>query len=303
MIQNSKFNVGLLYEKSASSNPWKNQDYVLVPEMQPQTLVDVFLKNKQMAQIPIPPIQKSVICGTCVGDASLKINKNYKNARIQCRHSTTQADWFFWKYLICLKNYVNGFDSICFQPIDGKQPFKPNSLYGKLKVTTKASPDFTQIYDLITSQKKINLQRKWLNHMNNYFLMTLWLDDGSLYHKNQGVFCLDSIPFEQQKVLSVYLKSVWRIECVVKPTGKIMSNGKPSYRLHFKDQTNLLNFFKIIAPIIPVKQMLYKIKFVPKNNLDLLQRWASDVVELVHPDFKTDLKLEYTTLIANYKIT
>ena len=305
----SKKNLQILYEKSMSNNPCGKYHYALPQEINPFVISNkkVSLKNKEMANINISNIHKSVICGTCIGDSSLKINKGYINARIQCRHSTKQASWFFWKWMICLRDYSNGLNSITLQKPDEKQVNKSfilnynkeNYLEGKLKITTKADENLTKIYNIICKKNKTEITRKWLNHMNNYFLMTLWLDDGSLYNKRQGVFCLDSIPFEQQKILSIYLKSVWNIECFIRETKIKMKNGKTSYRLFISNQESLLLFLKLIAPIIPVREMLYKIMFVPKNNIDLLKRWASEISNLVNEDFKEQVKQDYNKIIYN----
>lgn len=284
-----------LYQQAKAGNPWDQQN--LPRPFDPQTNLN--LSRKQMAQLPFSSIEKSVLCATCLGDSSLKINRGYKNARIQCRHSTNQAAWFFWKWTVCLKTYSNGLNSMTLQKADGYQ--KANAL-GKLKITTLAREDLTAIYKLICDQNQLVIKRKWLNHMNNYFLMTLWLDDGSLYNKRQGVFCIDSTPYEQQVILSAYLKKVWKIETVVKPIKLVTADGKQRYRLFICNQKSLLVFLKLIAPIIPVKQMLYKIMFVPKNNLPLLQRWTSEVVNLVQADFKDQLQKDYDKIIKNYVI-
>jgi len=43
--------------------------------------------------------------------------------------------------------------------------------------------------------------------------------------------------------------------------------------------------------------MLYKVMFVPFNNKGLLQRWASELVELVQPEFRDYVKNHYETLL------
>ena len=283
-----------LYEQEKAGNPWDQQPF---PKPLFPYSSDVNLNRKKMAQLPFSSIETSVLCATCVGDSSLKINRNYRNARIQCRHSTNQAAWFFWKWSVCLKSYSNGFDSMTLQEPDG---YQKTSVLGKLKITTPAQKNLTELYELLCQKNRLIIKRKWLNHMNNYFLMTLWLDDGSLYNKRQGVFCLDSTPYEQQVIFSAYLKRVWKIETVVKPTKLIMANGKMSYRIFICNQESLLTFLKLIAPVIPVKQMLYKIMFVPKNNLPLLQRWTSEVVNLVHADFKKQLQQDYDRILRTY---
>lgn len=77
-------------------------------------------------------------------------------------------------------------------------------------------------------------------------------------------------------------------------------NGTLTYRLYISNQQSLLKFLRIIAPIIPVKDMMYKVMFVPKNNLDLLQRWASEICELVQPEFQMYLKKEYHKIMDSY---
>lgn len=283
-----------LYQQAKTGNPWNKQS---LPEPLYPLYNNVNLSRKQMAQLSFSAIETSVLCGTCVGDSSLKINRGYRNARIQCRHSTNQAAWFFWKWQLCLKLYSNGLNSMVLQKADGFQ--KSNAL-GKLKITTHAREDLTALYKLLCEQNKLVIKRKWLNHMNSYFLMTLWLDDGSLYNRRQGVFCLDSTPYKQQVILSAYLKRVWKIETVVKPIKNVAADGKKQYRLFICNQKSLMAFLKLIAPIIPVKQMLYKIMFVPKNNLPLLQRWTSEVVSLVQADFKDQLQHEYNKILRTY---
>ena len=275
-----------------------NKDYQMPAPTLPASLNNVDLSRKQMAQIPIDPIQKSVLCGTCLGDSSLRIQKNYKSARIQNRHSSRQAAWFLWKWSVCLKKYVpESSSALQFQNADGKQlksELKEGEEFlGKLKLATIVHPDLTALHSVICPNNKDIISRSWLNHMNNYFLMTLWLDDGSLYNGKQGLICLQSTPVDEQKILIEYLKAVWDIETFLVDSGTVMSNGLKAYNIHLKDQNNLLKLLRLIAPIIPVKEMLYKVMFVPNNTTGLLQRWASEVTELVMPEFRSYVSEEY----------
>lgn len=300
--------VGILYEKYKEQYPQYQTNYAMVPPKVPPKLQNVDLSKKQMAKVPIKDLQKSVICATCLADSSLRISRGYRNARIQSRQSTRQAAWFFWKWTFCLKEYINGLSSITFQYPDGYQrTVLPNDrtqlsdIVGKLKVSTKAHSDLTELHSIICESNQERIERYWLNHMTDYFLMTLWLDDGSLFNKRQGVICLDSSPLDQQKVLVDYLKAVWDIEAYCFDTNEKMSNGQPRYRIRIKNMESLLKLLRIVAPIIPVKEMLYKVMFVPLNNTDLLQRWASEVSELVLPEFREFIKEEYRVKIANYE--
>ena len=286
----------------------------------PKKLKHVDLSSKKMAQIPIEEPVKSVLCGTCLGDSSLRINPKYANARIQNRHSSRQASWFFWKWTVCCSEYTNGLDSMTFQVSDGYQKDsskkEDEETLGKLKVSTKAHKDLTALHSIICPKNKEKIERYWLNHMTDYFLMVIWLDDGSLYNTHQGCLSLDFFPKEEQEIFVNYLESVWDVKAYLKNTVELppkagalsararargrrlkMKDGRDLYKIYIKDQESLLNLLRIVAPLIPVKEMLSKVMFVPFNNKGLLQRWASELVELVQPEFRDYVKKHYETLL------
>lgn len=291
----------------------------------PENLRKVNLSKKRMAQVKIPEPVKSVICGTCLGDSSLRINPKYANARIQNRHSSHQYSWFFWKWLVCCREYTNGINSMTFQNPDGysvPRAFKERasrdpvildngagpdcaairddfSMTGKLKVTTKAHKDLTNLHSIICPKNKEKIERSWLNHMTNYFLMVIWLDDGSLYNNRQGRICLDFFPKEEQQIFADYLKAAWGIETYVKNTGSKMKDGRDRHRIIIKDYENLFKLLRVVAPLVPVKEMLYKVTFVPVKNKGLLQRWASEVVDLVLPEFREYMIEKYDEILKN----
>jgi hypothetical protein len=282
----------------------------------PPSLALVDLSKKEMAKVPIDDLQKSVLCGTIIADSSLAINKGYANARIQNRHSTRQAAWFFWKWMVCLGDFNRGISSVTLQDADGKQkksPLLPGEKHlGKLKISTAATPTLTALHSVIckSGNGKKTIERRWLNHMTNYFLMTVWLDDGSLMHRRQGarsspptiegVICLDETPLVQQKTFVDYLRAVWGIEAYIQQKEIRMANGEYAYIIHIKDMQSLLKLLRIVAPIVPVKEMLYKILFVPLNNTDLLQRWASEVTELVLPEFRDYVREYYDRELSTH---
>jgi hypothetical protein len=294
----------ILYGKFKEKYPQYLRGYKMPTPMAPLKCRNVDLSDKQMAKVSIPELQKSVLCGTVLSDGSLRIQPRYKNARIQNRHSSRQCEWFFWKWTVCLKDYITGVEAIQFQNPDGFQKDliqRPGEYLGKLKVATRALPQLTELHSVVCKNNREKIERSWLNHMTDYFLMTVWLDDGSLFNYRQGRICLDSSPLDQQQVFVNYLKSVWGIEAYCMDTKLKMRNGQDRYRICIKDQESLLKLLRIVAPIIPVKEMLYKIMFVPINNTDLLQRWASEVSELVLPEFRQYVKDEYQNIIINYQ--
>lgn len=287
-----------LLEKTYTKYPeWKQQSYKLSEPTYPSKLVNVHIAEKQVAQVPIDDISKSVLCGSLVGDSSIAINKGYANARYQNRHSTRQMSWFVWKNLVVLKKFNNE-SGVSYQEPDGYQENvtpMPGEILGKVKVASKAKPELTALHNIIVEGGKTKIKRSWLNHMNSYFLMTVWLDDGSLMHNRQGVICLNSTPQSEQTILRGYLLKVWGIESSSQQ-GAVMKNGQVSYRITIDNMESLLKLLRLIAPLIPVREMLYKIYFVPENNPSLLQRWKTEVLELVRPEFVDDVKEFYDKL-------
>jgi hypothetical protein len=301
----------------------------------PDSMSNVNIRNKRYAQIRYDDdlfqsdIKKSLLCGTVFGDCSFNINvgsplplktqsvfyRTGTNARIQNKHSTRQFDWFLWKWLVALRQFVqSGRSAIQFSFPDGYQvnstPFPQSGtegrntnveVLGKLKIATNASESLTKMHSLLCPNNKKKFQRFWLNAQNNYFLMGLWLDDGSLTHQRQGEFCLDLFPAAELEILRDSFSTVWKFETVVRKISRTYRGEVREYsRLFIVDQENLLIFLRLVAPIVPVHSMLYKIMFVPANNVDLLQRWATEVSGLVLPGFREYVRDHYNKIIENY---
>jgi hypothetical protein len=283
-----------LIERAFSENPQWNDCLEAKP---PQALAKVRLEHKQVANLPISEPVLSVLAGTITGDSSIGIDKRYQNARVQGRHSTQQYSWFAWKYMHILKKYTNR-SGVVFTDPDGYQVGAESTIpgvpIGKLKIATKAHEDLTELNKIICPHGKKELSRFWLNHMTDYYLMTVWLDDGSLHCEKgrQGRISLDSFPLREQKVFMGYLETVWGVKTTHVDTGKVMKNGQAIWKIDIADLDNLMKFLRIVAPIVPVKEMLYKVCLMPQDK-GLLQRWKSELLGLVHPQFVDYIKDYY----------
>jgi hypothetical protein len=291
-IENSQILVTILQKEFLMKYPEQDLDITKkpLPKAAPGLPQNLNLTRSEMAQLNLNPSVLSVLCGTLLGDASLQIQTGYANARFQYRHSTRQTEWFMWKTLGPLKDFM-GEKSIQFQNPDGKQR-KTNLVggecLGKLKVSSLVSPVLTSLYKILCINKKIVIERHWLNHMNAYFLMALWLDDGSLVGKRQGIFCFYSTPEKELKVLADYIKLVWQIDCQVQQ----VQSKNDLFHIVISDQQNLYKLMEIIAPLIPVKTMLYKVCFYPTDD-NLLQRWTTRIKELVRKEWHDEIDKQY----------
>jgi len=305
------------YPKKESSIAKGNRDFVIISlkefrkdysaeDMDVKKLIPIFptslekvdLSTKQMSQINLNPVVVSSICGMVFGDGSLNINKGYTNARLQIRQSSRETDWFLWKAVYILNEFTTE-TSICFQKPDGYQRQAPpigGETLGKWKVLTKVDPELTKLYNILCTDGHKTLKRVWLNHMNNYFLMTLWLDNGSLNGHRQGVLSLNSTPLDQALVLVNYLDKVWDIksEATIVESKKTATNKEP-VAITISNLDNLEKLLRIIAPIIPVKSMLYKVCLYPLDS-SRLQRWTSELKTLIKPEWHDYLEKYYAYL-------
>jgi len=264
----------------------------------PSSLKQVNLSQKEMAQLGLHPVVLSTLCGTVFGDSSLKVQKNYANARLSYRHSTRQTDWFLWKTLCAFSEFTTE-EGIQFQLPDGFQAeaaLIAGECLGKWKLSTRVDTKLTNLQQKIAPKNVKTIERFWLNHMNNYFLMTLWLDDGSLVGDLgcQGIIATGEMPLEQVTILAEYLTTVWGIAC---HGGELesqkMRNGRLATRLYISDKENLQKFLRLIAPIVPVKSMLYKICFFP-DDVSLQQCWASELKSMVRLEWHNEIDKIYS---------
>lgn len=276
----------------------------LPPLKDPPKMENVILDKKEMAQTGVHPITASVLCGTLFGDASLDRSSSGK-PRIQMRHSTRQSEWFLWKCFCGLQGHVQD-TSVSFELPDGYQLKTPpigGELLGKLHVATLRSSEQAVLLDIVAKPHK-EIKRSWLNHMNAYFLMTLWLDDGSLVsYSREGVWCLNSTPLAQAEILVDYFETVWGFKCkaTIDKSRVTKTNPEP-VSITFLDQDQLEVFLRIIAPLVPVESMLYKVCFCP-IDCSRQQRWASELKTLVrtewHPTIDAILNYSLAARAAN----
>lgn len=229
---------------------------------------------------------EEIILGSLLGDGSLKIHKNYQNARFSFRHSINQRDYFFWK-----KSQLSDISGEkCFWETKGN-----DGLGGKkLRYQSIASPKLTNLHKLACKNSKLKIQRRWLNLLTPLSLAIWWMDDGSIIgNGRKGVFCTECFSYEDQKIMARYLRVVWKIDVHI---GKIRRtwNGKEAeyYRLWIRSSEELKKFLRIILPQLKIESMLPKFLILYKD-IDLQQRWISEVSSLTGFSKKTIEKYVY----------
>lgn len=234
-------------------------------------------KIKQFDQISLSDSCKAILLGSILGDGSLKKQKGYKNARISIRHSEVQTEYFYWK-VAQLKEIANK-KSVQIQKPTGFSKKK------KLLFQSKSDPELTLLYNLTYKGNKLKIKRKWLNNLSPLALAIWWMDDGSLIgqKKNKGVLCTDGFELEQVKLISKYLKIVWKVENTVWEYKRERKGEIKKYpRIWINKKEALKQWIEIIKPYIH-KSMKYKI------DIERKQEYKNSIT----PDFLTWIQIKW----------
>ena len=207
-----------------------------------------------------------ILLGGLLGDGSLKIQKRYRNARYQIRHSITQKEYIEWKHRL-LKEVA--LPKLQIQKPDGF------SIAEKISLFTKAHKELTTIHSAVCKNNKLVVERSWLDALDELALLVWWLDDGSLVAgRRQGCFCTDGFPLETVELLQGYLADVWKINAKISTRDDTKIKGrkqKAYYRLYLSN-SELRKLFDLIMPYLEVETMVQKFALV-YNDLDYKQRW------------------------------
>ena len=215
---------------------------------------------------------REIILGSLLGDGSLKISKDYKQARFSFRHSANQEKYFWWK----VKNLKEISSEHCVWKQEGE-----NNGWGKTKFRYQSLtlPSLTELFKLTSKNNQLRVRRKWLNILSPLSLAVWWCDDGSIIgNGRRGVLCTDGFDEKSQKILAKYLLNKWRVKvhpAPIKRTGAGYTKEE-YWRLWFRSAEELKKFLRIILPFIPVESMLPKVIILYKDS-ELQQRWISEI--------------------------
>lgn len=257
-------------------------------------LLNCFCTNKS-TQEPFIDISLShnciqVILGSVLGDGSLKIQKNYKNARLQIRHSIIQKEYLLWK-----KTQLHEI-SLAKTQIQKADGFSKNQ---KISFQSRATKELTKIHAIVCKDNKVNIQLYWLNALDELALLVWWLDDGSLISKRtQGCLCTDGFHESCQKILQEYLFNSWkistRIGTVFSAHLKNSDRSPPFYNRLYLNNSELQKLFHLIMPLLDTENMVRKFALQYKDNKDQ-ERWIS-IMKKAMPKFHNEINRLYECL-------
>jgi predicted NodU family carbamoyl transferase len=230
------------------------------------------LSRKRLSVISLSDQCKQVILGSLLGDGCLTIQKGYKNARMQIRHSILQEDYLRWKFEVLSEIAP---ERLQVQKPDG---YSKNQ---KIGFISNAMSQLTEIHQVVCKTNKLNIKRSWLNHITELGLLIWWLDDGSIIGSGrEGVLCTDGFDLPAIKILQNYLHKVWKINTKIGRLSRKRDDQRNYtkdiyYRLYLNN-TELQKLFHLIMPFMKVSTMIKKMALKYKDTQSQ-QRWISEM--------------------------
>lgn len=237
--------------------------------------------------VPLSERCKQVLLGGLLGDSSLTMQKGYRNARYQFRHSVKQEEYFLWKANIVKEVATK---NLQYTKPDGA------SKTGKVNFISRADESLTSIYDIVSPNRAmlIDTADNWLDYLTEEALLVWWLDDGSLQNKRKkGVLCCEGFPLETIELLKEYFERKWGIVCSVmnmkrtQGTNNSVRYTKSVYHRLLFTTTELKKLFALIMPLLETPSLLYKFALEYRDPIHR-ERWISTMKEAL-PQFHLEI--------------
>ncbi len=202
------------------------------------------------------PETEQVLIGSLLGDGGLQLQKNGINAYFREGHSTKQREYLKWK-----KKYLKKFDPKFSETSTFDK--RTNKYYHHAILWTAVNPILTGYYKSLYKGGKKRIGKNILNKVGPMALAIWYCDDGSFGYINQNGKIATYLSYEDNKLISDFLKEKFGINCTVNRDGK-------SYYLYFSVK-EIRKFLNLIKDYIP-KCMNYKLGLFGEGNLVRLKQ-------------------------------
>lgn len=203
--------------------------------------------------------QKDLIIGSLLGDGSITIGKDCKNARFVERHSESQKDYLVWK-----RNLLKPFTKSKLNVTDPSEHVISGvscNTQRNYMFSTISHPHLTEIRNIFYNNNR-KIVPENINHMLNDFSFMVWLcDDGCFtYRKNGAIYRLDlhteSFTLEENMFLCRILQD--RYNPNFRINSRMYKSGK-AYYLCLSGKNYLFELVERFKKLIPYC-MNYKFK-------------------------------------------
>ncbi|MFH1626624.1 MAG: hypothetical protein ABH971_00755 [bacterium] len=209
--------------------------------------------NKKMRsfkkRMRLTPLQRSFIIGSMLGDATMRIGKNAKNANFKIDHCLEQKEYVFWKYKI-LKNFVTTPPKVSYRKTKEGVRYKKSWWFRTIR-----HPILTDIYNKFYTTESYRCGTKivpdFLLDSMNSFIMAVWIMDDGSYNKKKIDISTYSFTLQEIKGLCKIIKNKFGIKF------RYHNDRNKGYRMYC-NITETKKLVDLICLYI-IKSMRYKI--------------------------------------------
>lgn len=219
--------------------------------------MDISLARKLREQrklLKLTAFQAQIIIGSILGDGSLRLMGQSKEASFVVDHSGRQKDYVLWKHN-ALREWVN-YEPRTLQRIYHKD--KSRFLIS-VRFQTINHPEFTFWYKVFYQNGKKVIPDNISKTLTSPLSLAIWfMDDGN---KNHGAVFLNTQQFEryEQERLIGCLKNNFGLECTLNKHS--IWNGRQLFRIRVGTKSTKVLSSLISSYLLP--SMQYKIPFFP----------------------------------------
>lgn len=204
-----------------------------------------FIRNDYFSEkdLELSNEQEQFILGSLLGDLSIDLTEQMKNAKLCLVHSVKQEELFMKKVEI-LGEFMGNYK--LYSQYDNRT----DKIYQTWRGNSKAHKLFNEVYNLLYPNKIKTITQEYLDKINHPIALAYWfMDDGS----ECGTIATNCFSLEEVELLINWLKTKWNIIST-------KQKNKENYVLHIS-QKSRLDFERLIFPYI-VPSMYYKLKFL-----------------------------------------
>lgn len=191
-------------------------------------------------QAEITHRQRSIIMGTLLGDACLKMNSG-SSAYLSIGHSSSQKEYILWLY--------DNLKTICNSP---PKPSLDKRGYETYYLGSQSREDFIELRNRTYPGGIKKLSDWWLNQITPLAMAVWYMDDGSLVYANKSksifAFATHGFTIEENYMLKGSLLDNFGIHAEVRPSKSPL--GRVQHSLVISDDS-FNKFVEIVKPHIP----------------------------------------------------
>lgn len=200
-------------------------------------------------ELHLTSVQRSFIIGSMLGDATMRVGKNAKNANFKIDQCLEQKDYVLWKYHI-LKDFVTTPPQMSYRTTKEGVRYEKSWWFRTIR-----HPVLTELYNQFYTTDSYRCGRKIvsdaiIDHIDSFVIAVWVMDDGSY---NRGSIDISTYSFNLQEIekLCFTIKNKFHIRMLY------YKDRDKGYRMYC-NKTETQKLVDLICPYI-IPTMRYKI--------------------------------------------